>query len=572
MARTCLPSFLALTLLLACRVAYGAETPLAAIPDDASLVVRLKSPEATAKTVVDLVKAVDADLGRGLELARPALGLVISNPSLAGVDRKRDWWVAVFARTEQEPAIVFAIPATDKAAIREALPATFSVLDHDAWVVYSEDAAVLDRVKARLAGDGASLEKVLSGALLEQFNAGELSLFVNVPQLVATYRTQLDALVEQIHAGLNQLEDFSGAQQDVSLGPIVAMYRTMVEGALQALQDARGLAASVDFEDGGVSIGETLLAKEDSKTAAFLNRHAPSELKLVGQLPPGQVGYFGLAGYLEGLIAWGSQMEVKMYGGSAEAEKAVRELIAGYKELKLGDLASSLELGDFESGAVRGVTVTEIQPVEKLKELTRSTVTRIGNVDTPSLQQRTELKPAAESYGDYGADITHVTQKLADDGNPFGGQQMMELLFGAEGMTTRTIYMPDRVLQTLGGGRPLAERAVESLADEGKSAVTQPAWTATRNHLAERANLLVMIDGARLIADFLRLISVGGIPLPIDAQALERLELERSYTGVSVTTGNGSLAVKSWIPVEQAQNVARVIRAIQESQEANEDF
>ena len=47
------------------------------------------------------------------------IGIPISNPVLGGVDRKRDWWVAVFPKAKGEPAVVFGIPATDVEAMKK---------------------------------------------------------------------------------------------------------------------------------------------------------------------------------------------------------------------------------------------------------------------------------------------------------------------------------------------------------------------------------------------------------------------------------------------------------------------
>ena len=69
-----------------------------------------KSRLETVKKVVEFVSNVDPDAGLLLRPLSLGIGVAISNPELAGLDKQRDWYIAVFPKAEGDPGIVFAIP------------------------------------------------------------------------------------------------------------------------------------------------------------------------------------------------------------------------------------------------------------------------------------------------------------------------------------------------------------------------------------------------------------------------------------------------------------------------------
>ena len=134
--------------------AQAAEGPAGLIPGEAGVVIRLKSPQATIDKLEKLVDAIQPGMGTQVQAGSALLGNVISNPTLAGVDLNKDWWVAVLFAADSEPAIAFVIPAADADAMQEAVGEQVTFLKHESWGVYcdknQEDLVAL--LKARIDG------------------------------------------------------------------------------------------------------------------------------------------------------------------------------------------------------------------------------------------------------------------------------------------------------------------------------------------------------------------------------------------------------------------------------------
>src|SRR5262245_46614620 len=107
----------AVWLLIFCAFATSlpaAENPLEAVSTDAGRVIRLKAWSVTVEKAAAFVERIAPGAGEQVKAQSERIGAAISNPGLAGVDRSRDWWVAVYPKPAgQEPDVVFLIPAGD---------------------------------------------------------------------------------------------------------------------------------------------------------------------------------------------------------------------------------------------------------------------------------------------------------------------------------------------------------------------------------------------------------------------------------------------------------------------------
>ena len=128
-------------------LAIAGDPPLAAFSKDADVVIRLKAPEQTIEKAAVMAGSADEKLAGTIRENAPFIGMLISNPGLAGVDMKQDWLVVVHAHADADPGVVFCIPATDAAAMQAALPEKMTKFERDGWVYYSEDAAAIDSLQ-----------------------------------------------------------------------------------------------------------------------------------------------------------------------------------------------------------------------------------------------------------------------------------------------------------------------------------------------------------------------------------------------------------------------------------------
>jgi hypothetical protein len=228
---------------------------------------------------------------------------------------------------------------------------------------------------------------------------------------------------------------------------------------------------------------------------------------------------------------------------------------------------SAFGLGDAEEGAVRSVTVTETDNPPKLRELSQKMTKALGSVETQGIKQTFTIKPDAEKYGKSSADLVTVTTEFDGAENPFIAAMMQRVnatLFGPEGMTTRVVYLKDRVVQTLGGGKQAmtdALAAIEKPPETAKSPLRE-----TRTKLAPKANLLFLFDVTNTIAKILGMVvDSQAVPLPIDPEAVKDLQAKPSYLGLTAGTEPQSLRVRTHLPVEQMKGIAKIVRFVQDT-------
>jgi hypothetical protein len=181
--------------LLSAAPIQAAENPLDAVSTEASAVIRVKNPLATAGKVADLAELVAKGSGDQIRQQTAAMGLAISNPTLAGVDQAAEWWVAVYAHgAEKDPDVVFIIPATDIKAMKEGLGDGVKFMESGKLGVYTTDADAASKTAARLKGEGKSISTLIDKDSNAVFESGDAGVFINVAQLAVVYKTEIEEL------------------------------------------------------------------------------------------------------------------------------------------------------------------------------------------------------------------------------------------------------------------------------------------------------------------------------------------------------------------------------------------
>jgi hypothetical protein len=127
------------------------------------------------------------------------------------------------------------------------------------------------------------------------------------------------------------------------------------------------------------------------------------------------------------------------------------------------------------------------------------------------------------------------------------------------------VYLKDRVIQTLGGGKQAMNDVLASLekkpSDTAKSPVQQ-----TRGKLGAKSNLLVLWDIPGTVAKIAAIVVESQmVPIPVDPDAVKELQSKPSYTGLSAATEPQGLRVKAVVPVEQMQAVAKIFKFLQDA-------
>jgi hypothetical protein len=98
----------------------------------------------------------------------------------------------------------------------------------------------------------------------------------------------------------------------------------------------------------------------------------------------------------------------------------------------------------------------------------------------------------------------------------------------------------------------------------------------TRAKLAPKSNLLVLWDIPGTVAKIMAMVVESQtVPLPIDPDAVKELQTKPSYFGLSAAAEPQGLRVKTIVPVEQMQGIAKIVKFFRDSgiggQPAEED-
>jgi len=556
-----------LLLILASLPLQAAETALDAVSTDASLVIRLKSPKATIGKAADLADLVVQGSGDHIRGNSAKLGEMISNPTLAGVNMESDWWVAVYAAGgEQEPDVVFIIPASDMKAMKAALGDDVKFSEYGKLAVYTSDADAAAKTAARIKGDGKSILTLADKDSSALFEGGDVSVFINVPQLAAAYKAEIDQAKDDV---TNRIENApqgvpGGGFDPEKMGELV---RKVVGFLTQGLSDTQSCTIAATISKEGLNFEDLVKLKAGTPTDKLLAKSAPSPLSSLSSLPAGYLAYFGLAWDMSDF----TQLSEWLIGAGAtgvnpEAAKTIESTLKEMAKLKFGSIVSAFGLGDVDEGAFRSVTMTEVDNPAKMRELSLKTMKAMGTVENQGIKQTFAVKPDAEKYGKNSADVVTAKTEFNEADNPFVAAMMSRVnsvMFGPDGTTTRLIYLKDRVIQTLGGGKQAMNDVLSSLekkvSDTAKSPIQQ-----TRGKLAPKSNLLVLWDIPSTVTRIIAIVVESQtVPINIDPETLKDLQAKPSYFGLSATTEPQGLRVKSIIPAEQMQGIAKIVKFVQ---------
>lgn len=582
MLRRFLPPALSLILLLASLPVQAAETALDAVSTDASVVIRFKKPKATIDKVAELADLVVPGLGEQVRTHSASLGEAISNPTLAGVDMEADWFVAVYTDddvnndgkkdddADDDPTLVFIVPATDLKAMKAALGDSFKFMEHGKFGVYSSDEATAKWTAARLKGEGKSISTLIDKDSNAVFDGGDVSVFINVKQLATDYKEEIEKFQEDAKQQLENLPaNTPGAPAGMNPQQLTEVIGQLMKSLASALADTQSCTIGALVSKEGLAFEDLVKVKAGSSTDKLLAKSAPGTLSTMSSLPAGYLAYLGFTWDMSDI----AQLNQWLMGvGSAalkpETAKELEGALAEAAKLKVKSLASAYGLGDIDEGAIRSVSITEVDNTAKMRELALKIIKAMQSIETQGVKQTYDVKKDAEKYGKISADVTTVKTEMVDQENPFIAQimeRMMTAMFGPDGMTTRSVYLKDKVIQTLGGGQQAMKDSLAAV-DQKPSESSKSPFMQSRAKLGAKTNLVVLLDMTNAIAKIVDLVVQSqAVPIPLDPEQVKNLQQKPSFFGISAGTEPQGLRVKTLVPVEQMQGIARIVHFVQQT-------
>jgi hypothetical protein len=559
-----------LLLLVAGLPVLAAETALDAVSSEASLVIRFKSPKASIEKIAELVDLVVPGAGDHIRQEQGKLGEAISNAELKGVNMEADWFVAMYTDEDpddksgnDDPTFLFIIPGTDLKAMKEGVGSSFKFIEHGKFGVYTSDEATFKAATGRIKGEGKSISTLIDKDSNAVFESGDLSVFLNVKQLLVDYKDEIADFKEK---SKQQLENLP-ADNPAGINPaqITEVANVAIKLISEGLEDTTSCTIAAQVSKAGLSFEDLVKVKSGSATDKFLAKSPAGALASLSQLPSGFLAYYGLtwdSSDFVKLSQWAQGLNTAM---KPEVTKELNAVLAEAAKVKVSSKVGTFGLGDGDEGVVRTVGITEVDNPAKMRELSEKTIKIMQKVDTPNVKQTVDYKKDSEKIGKNSADVVSVKMEFGDGTDP--GSQMaargIALLFGNEGITTRSVYLKDRIIETVGGGKQAMTDALA--AQEAKSSSTKSAAEQARAKLGAKANVVFMFDLPNTIAKILDLVVQAQVlPLPLDANQVKELQSKPSYFGISAGTEPQGLRVKTVVPVEQMQGMAKIVMFVQQ--------
>lgn len=551
------------------HVSAQAAGPLDLIPADVTAIIRLKSPEATIGKVGNFANAVQPGLGFMVQGQAPGLGAVISNPTLGGVDLKQDWYVAVFAVKNAEPAVVFVIPATDVKALQSGVSDSFTFASKDSWVAYSQDEAVMELIEECISGEASAANGAIDARSSTLFGEADLAAWINVSGITQTYETELDGADEQLDALLEGLTAQIPPTPGLNMAAVLDLYGDIGHGALQALRDSEAFSIGISVSNSAITIDELLVVKARTETDRYLASQKTSKLEVLSKLPQNKHGYMALHGDFKGLMEWGMSFATKAIETDEETAEKLEKMIADMKEVEIGEVGwgFSFDDSDEDAGLIRGYSISQAKPASRMREV----ALQMGSaykMEFPGVKQEFSVRKDAEKYGDLTADVITMKQTFDEEANPAAAFQNMfqEVLHGEEGMVQRLVVKSDEVMvQTIGGTQDTMK---EALAAYDAAPATSPSDNQeSRDGLLEDANIVAQVDLPNMLIVLARAVLATEqlpIPVPIQAEQLEGLSVPKSYIGFSAGTVPQGVQLKTKIEARTLQGFFQIVTYIQQ--------
>jgi hypothetical protein len=243
--------------------------------------------------------------------------------------------------------------------------------------------------------------------------------------------------------------------------------------------------------------------------------------------------------------------------GTDEQKAAFDKSAKDMRDLKWEQITGYFDLDASGDGALRAGTVSEVTPTDKLREITKTMMNVVGAMQLPGFKQTVTIEATSTKIGGLPVDKLTLKQEVDEANDPAGIQKkMMTVLHGPEGMKQFMVFQPKRSLQTVGGDVSQLESLVKSL---GMSPAKDSAAVNARKSYAAKANLIALVDVARLIGNGIKVAASEQI-IPAGAgEVIDNLKLQPSFIGLSVACEPTAANVQFEVPAVQAQGVAKIV-------------
>lgn len=548
-------------------VAAQTNSPLKSIPGDAAVVIKIKGITTSIGKIAALADAVQPGSGNTVKFSSGFIQSFLKNPTMDGVDTTGDFYIALFMDKENpQPGVVFIAPAKNLDDMQETLGEEVTFVKADKYGIYTEVEELGDAIKEQIKSkEEDSLADAIDEASLAVIARGDLSIFVNVPTLLETYKDELEMAKGQIENIKDQRPD--NPAPGINWEAMMERLQGLATELVGAVEDHEGITLAFSFTDKDIVIENLFKVDDESETAKKLKNEAGGTMPLLAGLPADSMGYYGLQVDMSKLIAAASDWATAV----VQDEKALAAMNSAMKEIsgvKFTGAVGSFDLApNVKSGALRLTNVIGVSDPQKLRALSKKYAAEVKSMEANGVKTEISLKTDAEKVGTTPIDITTSKITISDDApNAEQQRKTMDFLYGAEGTTARSAFLKDRMIQTIGGGKPAIEAAIK--ANEAKAATLPTSLQSVKAKLGTKLNFVGFIDLAKAVSSGVNIAKdTVGDQVPFDLSAVTKgLDLKSSYTGVGLEVQKSAVSIKTVIPVEQIKGLVKMGMNAQKAQ------
>lgn len=561
----------------------AAEEPLDAFPAETGVLLRIASIERLAGGFNEMTAGLGqtaAPAAAGFEQGLAEMFEVKADPS--AIDRSAPAFVAIFPILEERQPLAYLVSTADENKLRHAVlksggesdlviektESGFDKITHEGrtWffggrgdrVLYTSSEAV---VKLLADHESSRLGSIIEPRAAELLAGGDGALFVNAARLHEAFGEQINQGRQRILNSIESLPDQALGSSGADPKSIRKLYSDMANLAFDSAADAVWAGGNVDFSAEGAAVNGLLGVKEGSGTDTLLAASPPVPFETLGLLPAGARAYVGFHWNYEQLSRWSQEFLKLAYAGGAEKTEALQASLEAMGQAGAGPVVSSFSLPSGGASMVVSLLQQADDP-EALRQANGAYQAAIGEVNTPVYNQTIEYKTAAETYKERPIDLLVQRVQLANAADPGVaiGQQFVQKLFGGDAVQTRIAVVEGLFVQTTSNDSKHIHQVLDGLeSGEGVLGLQEP-FAQTRDHLAESANLILLINFPQLVLDGVAMVRdippfgmlLAQAPFNFGATPAE------SYAGVSLGTEPQGLRLRVFVPVGQPKGFLQI--------------
>lgn len=558
--------------------AKAGESPLSQLPAGTPVVISIHGIERTQKRLAALIEKAVPDLApAAVAHLKEKMEKGLEGRKLAGLDPDGPVFIALTSLPQagSPPSGAIVAKITDYKAFRNGILteeerknlkkeknydiATIEgkeifMVHRKGYVVLAADKEVADQfLELKDAGLGGKLNKQVAGRLLES----DAALYVNMAAVNKQYGDTLQGVKQLIPA---MLENAPGQTKSM-----VKLMKAYVEGMFQAVEDSKHLLVTAAIPPEGLALHIEIGFGKDTATNRFLTQLKPTHIKGLDTLPPGFLGYAGIA-------PWGPEafktFEPMLRGFLGSSEGADAKAL----DKALDELAAAGPSGVLMASGLRGAGLQAARykdPAKAADAMFRmyEALRDVESFGSMPLKEKPVIQRNAETYR--GVKFNHFSLKWdlekQFENLPAGAQQVTEAMkkLTGEGVNGWFGALDGAVVSVQAKDWKSAEKLLDRYTEKKTTVGAKyKGFDRVRQRLPEKSTIVALISVPQMVdtvAQYGATIWQGFTGQ--QAPELPKTKGAEPFLGASITLQARNAGLDLWIPVETAGAVRRVVEA-----------